>query len=119
MLRFQSDVAAWAVSCFGVKIARGRVERNHRFLEEALELVQSLGCSRKDALDLVDYVYSRPAGVPQQEVGSVILTLAVLCSANRIDLEVAADRELSRVWANIGKLRQKQKAKPKTGPRPE
>ncbi len=119
MLKYQAEVFSWLISCFGVKIARDKFERNHRFLEEALELVQALGCTREEAADLVDYVYSRPAGVPHQEVGGAMVTLAALCSANQIDMEAAADHELSRVWGKIGLIREKQQKKPKIGPRAE
>ena len=39
---FQSRVNNWTLACFGHEIAGDRVERNHRFIEEALELVQAL-----------------------------------------------------------------------------
>ena len=36
---FQDDVHKWMMKCFGAEITFDRVERNHRFLEEALELI--------------------------------------------------------------------------------
>jgi hypothetical protein len=36
-------------ACFGPEISADRVERNHRFLEEALELVQACGAARETA----------------------------------------------------------------------
>ena len=39
----------------------------HRFLEEALELVQACGATASEAHQLVDYVYGRPVGEPAQE----------------------------------------------------
>lgn len=56
-LTFQERVGPWMLACFGEQISRDPVERNHRFLEEALELVQSLGCTASEAHQLVDYVY--------------------------------------------------------------
>ncbi|MBK8521450.1 MAG: hypothetical protein IPL54_11480 [Chitinophagaceae bacterium] len=44
----------WMLKCFGEEISKDVVERNHRFLEEALELVQSLGCKKAEAYQLVD-----------------------------------------------------------------
>ena len=41
---FQRRVVAWLMECFSMEVCLDRTERNHRFLEEALELVQSLGC---------------------------------------------------------------------------
>jgi hypothetical protein len=40
---FQKRVLEWMMACFSMEICRDGMERNHRFLEEALELVQSLG----------------------------------------------------------------------------
>ena len=89
-----------------------RIERTHRFLEEALELAQANGCSREDAWALVDYVYDRPVGTPGLEVGGVMVTLAALCSAGMIDMDEAGDRELKRNWERIDTIRAKQAAKP-------
>ena len=110
---FQSRVAAWMNACFGPAISADKVERNHRFLEEALELVQALGCSREDCLQLVNYVYDRPVGEPSQEVGGVMVTLAALCLASGLDMDGAAETELARVWTKIDVIRAKQAAKPR------
>lgn len=90
--------------------------RNHRFLEEALELVQSTNMTRHEAHLLVDYVFDRPVGHPSQEVGGVMNTLAGLCEANDIDMMDAAEEELFRVWRNIYEIREKSKTKPKILP---
>lgn len=115
---FQRRVAAWMVACFGEEISADRVERNHRFLEEAMELVQALGCTREEAIQLVDYVFARPIGEPSQEVGGVEVTLAALCNAAGLDKADAAETELSRIWGAIEKIRAKQAAKPKHSPLP-
>ena len=116
---FQDGVASWMLACFGAQIAADGVERNHRFLEEALELVQSLGCTHEEALRLVAYVYSRPIGEPAQEVGGVMVTLAALCSAHGLDMVAAGGAELERVWTKIEQIRAKQAAKPKHSPLPQ
>lgn len=117
-LTFQERVKWWTHDCFGKAIALDKVERNHRFLEEALELVQSLACSKEDAHALVEYVYGRLAGEPYQEVGGVMVTLAALCNAANFDVALCAELELARASSNIEKIRAKQKAKPKVGPLP-
>ena len=81
-LNFQASIKQWMVLCFGAVISKDTVERNHRFLEEALELVQAKGCTATEAHQLVDYVFNRPVGEPSQEVGGVMVTLAALCSAS-------------------------------------
>lgn len=109
---FQARVHKWMLACFGEAIAADQVERNDRFVEEALELAQSLGWTPDRAHALVDYVFGRPAGDPFQEVGGVMVTLAALCNTAGIDVDGAADVELSRVWTKIEKIRAKQAAKP-------
>ena len=110
---FQSRVGEWTLACFGAEISTDRIERNHRFLEEALELVQANGCTEAEARQLVAYVYGRPQGDINQEVGGVMVTLAALCLANGEDMQAAAEKELARVWTKINQIRAKQAAKPK------
>jgi len=116
---FQERVQPWLMACFGEMIAGDREERNHRFLEEALELVQALGCSASEAHQLVDYVYGRDVGEPAQEVGGVMVTLAALCLANKLDMHVNGETELARIWTKVEAIRVKQAAKPKHSPLPQ
>ncbi len=117
---FQERVKPWLHECFGEMIAGDKEERNHRFLEEALELVQACGCTKEEALKLVDYVYGRPVGEKGQEVGGTMVTLAALCIAQGINLNEEAERELSRINLPevVLKIRAKQAAKPKFSPLP-
>lgn len=115
---FQQRVQPWMLACFGETISGDREERNHRFLEEALELVQSTDCTASEAHQLVDYVYGRPVGEPAQEVGGVMVTLAALCLANSLDMQAAAEAELARIWTKVDAIRAKQAAKPKHSPLP-
>lgn len=115
---FQQRVQPWLLACFGAEIAADRAERNHRFLEESLELVQSCGCTAIEAHQLVDYVYGRPVGEPAQETGGVMVTLAALCLANSLDMHQAGETELARIWTKVEAIRAKQAAKPKHSPLP-
>lgn len=115
---FQQRVQPWMMACFGEMIAGDREERNHRFLEESLELVQSTGCTASEAHQLVDYVFGRPVGEPAQEVGGVMVTLAALCLANNLDMHADAETELARIWTKVEQIRAKQAAKPKHSPLP-
>lgn len=119
-MKYQQAVYLWAVECFGGAVAKDRVERVHRFLEEALELGQSLGLTRADAMRLVHYVFSRPVGEPAQEVGGTMVTLAVLCEACDLDMDGEAKRELQRITAAdvIERIRKKQATKPHGSPLP-
>ena len=113
---FQTNVKPWLHECFGETISSDVVERNHRFLEEALELVQACDCTQSEAHQLVDYVYGRDVGEKHQEVGGVMVTLAALCLAQDLDMHEAGDTELARVWTKVEQIRAKQAAKPKNSP---
>lgn len=119
MTRFQRAVDEWVRRCFGPAAAEEQRERNHRFIEEALELVQVLGCTREEAHQLVDYVFDRPAGNPHQEMGGVMMTLAALANAAGLNMRKAGGDELARVWTKIEQIRTKQSAKPKHSPLPQ
>jgi hypothetical protein len=118
---FQSLVNQWMQKCFGPAISADTVERNHRFLEESLELVQACGCTKSEAHQLVEYVFNRPVGEKDQEAGGVRVTLSALCSANGINEDVEAYRELRRInWPEVmAKIRTKQALKPKHSPLPQ
>jgi NTP pyrophosphatase (non-canonical NTP hydrolase) len=107
------------MECFGPMIAGDKEERSHRFIEEALELIQACGTSKSEALQLVDYVFNRPVGETSQEVGGVMVTLAALCLAHKLDMHQAAETELARIWTKVEQIRAKQAAKPKHSPLPE
>lgn len=114
----QSRVDPWLIACFGETIARDAQERNHRFLEEALELAQACDCTASEAHQLVDYVFGRPVGERSQEVGGALVTLAALCLAHGIDMHAAGETELARIWTKVETIRAKQAAKPKHSPLP-
>jgi hypothetical protein len=116
---YQTHVAVWIKACLGPLIAADVTERNHRFLEEALELVQSKGCTASEAHQLVDYVFNRPVGEPFQELGGVMVTLAALANAADLNMDIAAETELVRAWEIIDKIRAKAAAKPKFSPLPQ
>ncbi|CAN7607532.1 hypothetical protein LJR034_004639 [Caballeronia sp. LjRoot34] len=116
---FQRRVQPWMLACFGLEIANDRIERNHRFFEEATEAVQANGMTRSEAHQLVDYTFDRPIGELHQEIGGVMVTLAALCLASDEDMHAAGETELARIWTKVEKIRAKQAAKPKHSPLPE
>jgi hypothetical protein len=111
---FQNRVALWMQECFGPEISADRLERNDRFVEEALELVQACGYAKDRAHALVEYVFNRPVGHAPQEVGGVMVTLAALCLAHGYDMHAEGETELLRIGTPeiIAKIRAKQAAKP-------
>jgi NTP pyrophosphatase (non-canonical NTP hydrolase) len=110
---FQQAVKIWIGLVFPKEVVENEQERNHRFLEEALELVQACGCTAEAAHKLVDHVFGRPVGETPQEVGGVMITLAALCNVHKIDMDEAALDELDRVGLKINNIREKQKLKPR------
>jgi len=115
---YQARVHEWMMACFNDEIAFSIPERNHRFLEEALELVQAQGCTKSEAYQLVDYVFGRAVGDPKQEVGGVQVCLAALCTASGIDMDEAGETELARIWTKVEQIRTKHAAKPQFSPLP-
>jgi hypothetical protein len=109
----QDRVAPWMDACFGPEISGDKLERGDRFLEEALELLQSGGYPPERVAALTDYVFSRDVGEPSQEVGGVMITLAAYCLAHGLDMHEAGETELARIWTKVDKIRAKQAAKPK------
>lgn len=87
----------WVVDALGEGILTDRRERAMRHAEEALELAQALGVSRRQAENLVGRVWSRPAGTPRCEAAGSLFTLVVLASEIGVDLELELYKELERV----------------------
>jgi hypothetical protein len=111
---FQTYTIKWAQECFPKEHIAGKPTRNAHFLEEAIELVQATGMLRLEAHKLVDQVFNKPTGKTPQEVGGVMVTLALLCEANNLQMQECADRELQRIWDTntMIEIRNKQKHKP-------
>ena len=107
-MTYQQRVAAWITACFSPSARENVAERSHRFLEEAIELAQASGCTKEDARLIVDYVFDRPAGAQEKEVGGVMVTLAALCNALKLMMDDAGDKELARNWERIEFIRGKQ-----------
>ncbi len=110
---FQERVQPWMLETFGEAALLDTKERSHRFLEESLELVQAIGCTKGEAYALVDYTFRRPVGLAIQEVGQVMTTLAALALVAKVDMAQAAETELARNWTRVEAIRAKNAAKPK------
>ncbi len=115
---FQNRVGAWVSDTFGAPATADINERGDRLLEEVLELLQAHGYDRSQIGRMADYVYGREAGVPAQEVGGVMVTLAAYCHAIGIDMQQAGERELARIEDPdiAASVRAKRKSKPNLRP---
>lgn len=109
---FQLDVLQWVRDCFGPKLMMDKRERALRFLEEAIELVQAGGLSKKEVEMVMTYVYNRPTGVLEREVGGSMTTLAAFCNAHDLNLSQCAQDELIRCRMKIDEIRKKNLRKP-------
>lgn len=111
MLTFQAEVKNWLHATFPKEDWSNVEERQLRFIEEAIELVQAAGLNKQQVNNMVDYVYNRAAGAVGQEIGGVAVTFAALCVAMDLDMTDLADRELDRCWYNKEKIAAKQMRK--------
>lgn len=111
---YQKRVGSWLEDCFGLDIAHNKIERIDRFIEEAIELAQSLGYSANRAHALVKYVFNRDIGEPNQELGGTLVTLASLSYAHGLSMADAGETELRRIMQSEikAKIKAKQKTKP-------
>lgn len=116
---YQDRVAAW-VSEVSKDDPFDLAEHRDRFVEEALELAQSLDQTAADAHALVDYVFGRPIGEPHQEMGGTMVTLAKLATAAGLDMAGSGDSELTRCWRPevLEKIRRKRLTRHGRGPLP-
>lgn len=117
---YQARIQQWVLDAFGEWAMKDIEQRCQRFLEEALELVQANGMSQADVLALVEYVFNRPTGDANQEVGGVMVTLAALCAATGVDLLIEGEKEYARISQPevMSKIRAKQATKPFGSPLP-
>lgn len=89
----------WAVRCFGEDHVHNLPLRSLRAAEEAVELAQSWKVPREKMHLLVDTIYDRPPGNPEQELGGAALTLVVMAAIYRRPLDHFVEQELRRVLA--------------------
>lgn len=110
---FQNRVWIWFKDIFPAQKYCSFKQRSCRFFEEAIELVQSLGMKRSDCHYLIDIIFDRRKGIPQEEVGGVLVTLATLCEVCGINMMGWAEVELERISKPeiIEKIKEKQREK--------
>ena len=92
----QRAVFKWVRETFGEEAATPR-ERALRLLEEVVELVQAEGLPPNLVQTVVNHVYSKATGKPEQEVGGVGVTLLAYCESRGISASIEERREFSRV----------------------
>lgn len=109
--RDQERVARWVRGTLGEATLQNKRERCFRFIEEALELVQALDFEKEDVLKMVEYVYSRDRGKPNQELGGAMVTALALAECVKLDAYDELHRELDRIFAKQDEVRAKHQQK--------
>lgn len=92
--RRQYRVWLWICDAFGQDSVQ---QRALRMLEEAIEAYQAACGEREQAHALIDYVFNKPAGTLQQELGGLGVTILGLAETARLSADAAERTEVARV----------------------
>lgn len=95
--QLQEISVAWGVSAFGGDHVHSVGQRAIRFLEEAIELYQACGGDVLMAHKLLDFVFNRPPGKIENELGGVGVTTLVLAAAAGLSADECERKEVARV----------------------
>lgn len=87
----------WVTQTFGLEILTSRRERALRIAEEAIELAQAEGIERTQTAALVEHVYDRPVGDPDQEAAGIGVCLLAWAACTGRAIHQLIERELTRV----------------------
>jgi hypothetical protein len=94
---FQKRMTDWGIRCFGEEHIFDSKVRALRLVEEAVEFAQAVDAPQDQCAKLIEYVYSRPKGNPDQELGGVGVTVLVAASSRRKDFLSLVEAEVKRV----------------------
>ena len=93
----QIKVDEWVKATFGDNVRSNIKERALRLAEEVIEFAQSVEVDPEQLKRLVDYVYSRPIGQPDQEIAGSMVTLLAAANAIGVDVAQVTRSELRRI----------------------
>lgn len=96
-LNRQNQVFDWVTKAFGPDHANSLPQRATRFLEEAIELYQAADGDLDMAHRLLDFVFNRPVGELDKEIGAVGLTLLSVAAAAVVNADECEIAEVERV----------------------
>ena len=112
----QARIANWAEMAFGKAEATSLPQRGLRLLEEAIEAFQACGGDEAIAHKLVAYVFDRPKGEINQELGGVAVCVLALAAAASLSADEEECREISRVLSKpLSTFAQRNAAKNEAG----
>lgn len=89
----------WSYDWINKVLAKFNITRRvraFRFLEEALELVQTQGLTLDDVIKQAAYTYGRPVGQVKEEIGATALSLYALAEDLGISVDSCEADELIR-----------------------
>lgn len=95
----QETLFTWARAAFGEDEAASPRQRAIRLLEEAIEAYQAVDGDRLQALDLVNFVFTRPKGEIAQELGGVAVCVLLLAEATSCDADKCEQLEIERIFS--------------------
>ena len=93
----QSRIGLWVRTTFGEVVATNTKERALRVVEEAIELAQACNVDAATLHRLVDYVFGRPPGKPEQEIAGCMVTLYAVASTLGVNADDALEAEIARI----------------------
>ena len=94
----QSQIGEWVRKTFGDESCDDPRERSLRFIEEAIEMVQSVGAvTPSEIFQLVDKKFAAPPGDTKQEAGGVYITFLALCHQQQIGAKTCLHKEWQRI----------------------
>lgn len=113
MALIQYRVNGWLRACVGDEVTNDLTERNNRFAEEAIELLQACGYSYAQLVAMADHVYAKEAETDiAKEAADVLICLAPLATARNIELGEAVSGRIDENWDRINLIREKNRNKP-------
>jgi hypothetical protein len=93
----QRAVFEWCCAAFTEEQATSLSQRGLRLAEEAIEACQACGTDPDKLHKLIDYVYGRPAGTIEQELGGIGVTTLALAAAAGLSAKECEISEVKRV----------------------
>lgn len=91
----------------GQSCVENKIERSLRYLEESIELVQSIGLSKEQAQKILNRVYDRPVNpYVADEIGGSMFTLMVLAATLNFDPMICCDEALTYFCKNAEKIQE-------------
>lgn len=107
----QREIERWDNDTFGSRTGHAPIVAV-RVLEEAFELCQCYPEITPEIIDKVQsQVYNKTVGQKHQEVAGILVSLLNYCNHADINAQESLKNEITRIWKNQDKIREKNKLK--------